>query len=517
MNHKDAYIRKLETENDQLRRLYGAVNREKDKTTKAYQHLVKQIKQIKKREQSTPCRFCQQLSSLTTISSSSEPILSDSDGSPAFTPLSSYLASKDTLPSPTSTLDQLALCPKQSTDFDRHRGDQRVQSPLAHGNAQGVPGEPGQGKRRSSSTMSSDVSMRSSSELVEGDDIAADTEPDEQSSASSSDSPSVGTDEDYDDDSATSIYTRKGTESVCAGREGPETPDAQQRGDLRHSSIPRNNGELSDKVSLTLHHRKERAYPTQAISKTKARRATPNGAKPSTKTNAAAGPAGPRKACSNSRSNSASGISSASRTLESRMSHNATALGNQNSTTVVSGPRIQPATVTPTISAPAAATQRCDQPANRGQEELDADLKAAIRESYARFGLDGQRLTFCCEPLTLDPTAINLNTNWKQRSKLDRSLVERLLQMGSEISAFLPESDIERASQKEIELMRRLCTCKRPITASRSLKDVVGSLRRERDVTKDELNLIEFDLYSTLIVMRCQSESQAGPSFPDFQ
>lgn len=516
MNHDDPYIQKLEAENDDLRRLYRAVDREKDNTLKAYKYLINKIKRIKKRAQNAPCRFCQQIFSLTTISVSSKPLLSDSDGSPAFTPLPSYLASKDPLPSPTSTFDQ------------------QVQSPLAHGNPQEVLGEPSQGNllakmsprhngvnrgRRSSSTMSSDVSMRSSSELAEESDIAAETEPDEPSSASSSDSPSVVTDEDYDDDSATSVNTRKDTESVRAGREGSGSPDAQHRGDLRHSSICRNNGGFSDKVTLTLHHRKEatgRSYPPQAIPKTKTLRATPNGAKPSTKTNMAAGRSGPRKACSNSRSNNASGMSSASRSLESRMSHDATAVEIQNSTTVVSSPRIQPNSVTPTFSAPAAATQRCDQPADGGQEEIDADLKAAIRESYATFGLDGQRLTFCCEPLTLDPTAINLNTNWKQRSKLNRSLVERLLQMGSEISAFLPESDIERATQREIELMRRLCTCKRPITASRSLKDVVGSLRRERDVTKDELNLIEFDLYSTLIVMRCQSESQAGAPLPDF-
>ena len=75
--------------------------------------------------------------------------------------------------------------------------------------------------------------------------------------------------------------------------------------------------------------------------------------------------------------------------------------------------------------------------------------------------------------------------------------------MGSEISAFLPESDIERATKKDTELIRRLCNCKRTRMVSSSLKEVVESLRRERDVTKDELNLIEFDLYSTLIVMRC--------------
>ena len=215
-----------------------------------------------------------------------------------------------------------------------------------------------------------------------------------------------------------------------------------------------------------------------------------------------------RKACSNK----ASEMSSGSRSLESRAFHNVTVARKQNVTTVTSSARLRPDPVTPAVPTPAAARQICDQPTDCGQEETDSDLKTAIRESYEKFALDGQRLTFCCEPLTLDPTAINLNTNWKQRSKLNRSLVERLLKMGSEIFTFLPEADIERASKKETELIRRLCPCKRPITASNSLKEIVRSLRWERDVTKDELNLIEFDLYSTLIVMRCQSEDQA--SFP---
>ena len=500
----------------------------------AYEHLIKQIRHIKEKEQQTPCRFCQQRFSLTTISLSPKPLPSHSDGSPAFTPLSNCLTSPDTQLSPASEFGQLELCLKQKTSSNRNRRDRLVQSPLARGNSQELVGEPSQGDlltdvlprhngigrwRRSSSPMFSDVCTPSSSELAEENDIAAETESDDQSSASSSVSTSIMTDEDHDDDSATSMDARRETESDCAGREGPETPDAQQRGELRYSSISCDNGELSDKVLLTLHHRKElagRSYPSKGILMTKSHRARPNGAKSSTKATTAAGRAGPRKACSHSRVNSTSEMSSASRSPEPRFSHNTTALGIQNSTTDVSSSRIRPNSVTPTVSAPVAARQRRDQSADRGQEEPDADLRAVIRESYAAFGLDGQRLTFCSEPLNLDPTAINLNTNWKQRSKLNRSLVEKLLRMGSEISAFLPESDIERATQKEIELIKRLCTCKRPITASRSLKDVVGTLRRERDVTKDEVNLIEFDLYSTLVVMRCQSENQAGPPFQEF-
>ena len=514
MSQKNAHIRKLKAENKELRSANRIMKVEKDKIVEAYEHLIKQIKQKEQKEQSPPCRFCQQSFSLTTISLSPKPVPSDSDGSSAFTPLSTFLTSTDTQPSPASTFSQLALSPKQRTSSNRHRGDRVVQPPLAHGNDRDISSGPSQGHllaetsprrngngqgRGSSSPTSSDISMHSLSDLAEESDIAAETEPDEQSLVSSSDSPSVETDGDHDDDSATSMDARKDIGSGRAGQEGSETPDAQQRGEVRLSSTSRINEELSGKVSPTLHHRKGPA----------GRRS--NGAKFSTKTNTAAGRADPRKACSKSHSDTASEMSSASRSLESRVSHNATALGTQNLTTVVSNSQIRPNSVTQTVSAPAAARQTCEHPTYRGQEETDAGLKAAIRESYAAFALDGQRLKFCCEPLTLDPTAINLNTNWKQWSKLNKSLVERLLQMGSEISAFLPESDIERANQKDTELMRRVCTCKRPITASSSLKDVVRSLRRERDVTKDELNLIEFDLYSTLIIMRYQSENQASP------
>ncbi len=88
--------------------------------------------------------------------------------------------------------------------------------------------------------------------------------------------------------------------------------------------------------------------------------------------------------------------------------------------------------------------------------------------------------------------------------------------MGSEISVFLPESDSEKATKKESELIRRLCKFNRAQTASGSLREVVGALRRERDVTKDELNLIEFEIYSTLIVMKCRSESEASHLFQHF-
>ena len=144
------------------------------------------------------------------------------------------------------------------------------------------------------------------------------------------------------------------------------------------------------------------------------------------------------------------------------------------------------------------------------EDETDAELKIAVRESYIRFGLDAHRLRFCYEPQPLDPTAINLNTNWKRRSKLNESAMEKLQQAGTEIIRFLPESDTPKATKRETDLIRRLCNCTPSQMACTSLKEVVGALRRERDVTKDELHLIEFELYSTLIIMKSQSEHEAS-------
>lgn len=144
------------------------------------------------------------------------------------------------------------------------------------------------------------------------------------------------------------------------------------------------------------------------------------------------------------------------------------------------------------------------------EDETDTDLKAAVRESYSRFGLDAQRLRFCYEPRPLDPTTINLNTNWKRRSKLNEAVMEKLQRAATEITGFLPESDTPKATKRETDLIRRLCNCNPSQVVCSSLKEVVGALRRERDVTKDELHLIEFELYSTLIIMKSQSEHEAS-------
>ncbi|KAK3169212.1 hypothetical protein OEA41_008595 [Lepraria neglecta] len=371
-------------------------------------------------------------------------------------------------------------------------GSLQAKTPFQHGRV-------GHG-RRFSSGASSDVSMQSVSELREEKEVAAEVGSEELSSADSSDSSSAETDEDSDEESdvdpATSVdaseEARKDTDSDHASREGSKGLP----GDLRHSSVSRNTFEQNPP---TLQHRNGPA------------RRGSNSPQLSTEAHPATSDSGSHK----TRSTSAREVSSASISLKPSAPHIPTTLGSRSSATLGSSIQSRPTRATPAVSAPATARQRCDRPAHHGEEETDSDLKTAICESYAKFGLSGQRLRFCYEPQTLDPTTINLNTNWKRRSKLNESVVEKLLQMGSEISAFLPQSDTGKAIKKETDLIRRLSNCNRTQMACGSLREVVGALRRERDVTKDELNLIEFEIYSTLIVLKCQSEGEASHLSPN--
>lgn len=399
----------------------------------------------------------------------------------------------------------------------RHE-DPLIPSQLAHRDAEEDPGELSEGNLLAemssprdiidheslfSSRASSDTSMQPAPESWRGNEIASEADVDEQASAKSSDSSSAETDEeDTEEDSdvvpATSADANdrasKNTDFIYAGRGGSMAP---QGGDLLHSSFESNIEKPSGRNPPTLHHRKGPAGGriNNPPFSTEARPATRN--------------AGAQKA----RSNTANEVFSALRNRNRTAPQNSRIAESLSSTTLGSSTEIRPIRAALAVSAPAMAGQRCDQRARHAEEETDEDLKIAIRESYTNFALSGQRLRFCYEPQTLDPTSINLNTNWKRRSKLNQSVVEKLLQMGSEICAFLPESDSEKATKKEVDLIQRLCKINRPQTACGSLGEVVGALRRERDVTKDELNLIDFEIYSTLIVMKCQSESEASQLF----
>ena len=337
--------------------------------------------------------------------------------------------------------------------------------------------------RRFSSGASSDVSMESVSEQRARGGGAAGVDSEELSSADSSDEDS---DEEFDEDTATSVdagvEARKDTDSEHAGRKG----SGAQPEDRQHPPVSRHNEAAFEQNPPTLQH------PNTSSGRGS------NSHQPSTKARPATSDSGSPR----TRSTRAREASLASISLKPSAPHTSTTLGIRSPATSGSGIRDRPSRVTPSVSAPATA--------RHGEEETDSDLKTAIRESYAKFGLSGHRLRFCCEPQTLDPTAINLNTNWKRRCKLNESVIEKLLQMGSEISAFLPQLETEKAIKKEVDLIRRLSNCNRSQKACRSLREVVGALRRERDVAKDELNLIEFEIYSTLINMKYQNEGEAS-------
>lgn len=462
---------------------------------------------------------------------------SESNGSSFVTDASPVLTSRETQPSPVSSCGDsspvstfgnawsitkglpeegqfvrrtgpLTVRPEQFAQTV-HRENPLVQSPLSHGDvARSLTvlseGNPllGVSSRRADTNnggsplprASSDVSMQSAPELRENDGITVDVESDEQASANLSDLSSFGSNEDSDRDSDVDMViavdaSEQGKGGICFGsasREGSKAPEDHQRGDLLQIISSRNHEKVSEKRPSLSHHQKRpvgQHLDHQLISTEG------------------------RLIASNVHSDATQSPSASEEFLASR-NPKPTAFGSPSSTMLGFNTQARPTRSALPMSSPARAGQTQDQNACNGEEDSDVDLKTAIRESYAKFALSGQRLRFCYEPQTLDPFSINLNTNWKRRSKLIESIIEKLLQMGSEIATFLPQPDIERATKKDTDLIRRLCQLHRPETACGSLKEVVGALRQERDVTKDELNLIDFEIYSTLIVMKCQSESE---------
>lgn len=467
---------------------------------------------------------------------------SESNGSSFVTDASPVLTSRETQPSPVSSCGDsspvstfgnawsLAKGLPEECQFVRragsltvrpeqlaqtvHREYPLVQSPLTHGDVARSPtvlsegsSLPGVSSRRADINnggsplprASSDVSMQSAPELREEDGIAVDVESDEQASANPSDLSSIGSNEDSDQDSdvdmaVTVDASEQGKGGIYFGpasREGSKAPEHHQRSNFLQILSSRNFEKASEKRPPLSHHQKR-----------------PVGQRLDRQLVSTEG----RLTASNVRLDATQSPSASEQFLDSR-NPNLTTLGSPSSTMLGFNTQARPTRSALPMSSPAMAGQTQDQDACHGEEESDVDLKTAIRESYAKFALSGQRLRFCYEPQTVDPFSINLNTNWKRRSKLNESVIEKFLQMGSEIATFLPQPGIERATKKETDLIRRLCQLHRPQTACSSLKEVVGALRQERDVTKDELNLIEFEIYSTLIVMKCQSESEVSYPF----
>ena len=475
-----------------------------------------------------------------------EPVPSDSNSSPISRNVSPIPTSKDTQPVPrrpgvspvptsVHTSSVLSGLPEDSVSCvgagslalrlgqvsspgqnARHE-DPLIQSPLSHRYVEKDMDDLSKGKplaeissrynyvehgRRSLSRRTSDVSMQSASEPASQNEVTAEEGSNEQAADDSSDSSSIGTDDDSDDDSDEDSATsrdaseeaRKDTDSGYPPRAGSKAPEALQHRDSQQSPISRGNKESFQEVPPALHQQKAPAGRSL------------DSPRFSTDATPTASNAGSYRA----RSSSTNEVPSGSRTSKQRSPYNPVTPGSRSSTILVSNAQTRSTQATSATCPRAVAGQRSDRPIHQSEEETDVGLKAAIRESYTRFGLDAQRIRFCYEPQPLDPTAINLNTNWKRRSKLNESVVEKLLQVGIEMSAFLPESDNEKATKKETDLIRRLCNCNPTPAACSSLREIVGALRRERDVTKDELNLIEFELYSTLIVMKSQSEREVS-------
>ena len=348
----------------------------------------------------------------------------------------------------------------------------------------------------------SDASMQSASESRQEDEVTTEVEVEEQVPADSSAPSSFDLDDDSgevsDGDPATSVDASeesiRDTNFENASREGSKAPAVQRRGNVVGSFISRNIEECYERGSQTSCRSKG---PVERLQHSVRLSAEPHLAVTNLAENEAHLP-------------DANVGFSESRSSRARRSHSPITVGTQLSTALRCTTQIWLTGVTPTVSTPAMSRQGCDQPVRTGEEENDTDLKHAIRESYVKFALSGQRLRFCYEPQTLNPFSINLNTNWKRRSKLNESVVQKLVNMAAEISAFVPEANTGKATEKEIDLIRRLCNYNRTQTVWGSLREVVGALRRERDVTKDELHLIEFEIYSTLIIMKFQSQSEAS-------
>jgi len=62
--------------------------------------------------------------------------------------------------------------------------------------------------------------------------------------------------------------------------------------------------------------------------------------------------------------------------------------------------------------------------------------------------------------------------------------------------------------QKERDLVWRLCHVSCTVPDGRSLKAIAVQLRQERDHTRDESKLADFEFYSTMIVMKHVDEEE---------
>lgn len=146
-----------------------------------------------------------------------------------------------------------------------------------------------------------------------------------------------------------------------------------------------------------------------------------------------------------------------------------------------------------------------------GRTSIDTDksLKKAIQDSYVKFGIKIS-LQFRYGHGPFDRHTVELSTSWKRRSILTQASWNKLTEMSQEILHSLPKSDKSIHVQKEKSLIQRLCQHADGKVEERSLRAVAAALHRERDHTKDESNLADFEFYSTLIVMKHVDEQEVS-------
>lgn len=157
------------------------------------------------------------------------------------------------------------------------------------------------------------------------------------------------------------------------------------------------------------------------------------------------------------------------------------------------------------------STNTQDDEHNQGDEAL----KKNIQDSYAKFGLT-TTVQFRYGRGLFSPRIIELGTPWKKRSILTKPIWDKLNDLASQIMKFLPSLSGKGCTQKELALIHRLIDGYRANVVGKSLKALAIELHRERDHTKDESNLAEFEFYSTLLVIRHCDEQEVWQSYDPY-
>ncbi|KAK5011185.1 hypothetical protein LTR28_005053 [Elasticomyces elasticus] len=141
--------------------------------------------------------------------------------------------------------------------------------------------------------------------------------------------------------------------------------------------------------------------------------------------------------------------------------------------------------------------------------DTDEQLKKDIQASYTRFGLE-TRLLFRYGRGGFSPHAIDMSSNWKRRSQLNQSSWRRLASVAEEIAACFPTNAGSQPKPKEVGLIRRLCRTERADPDFPTLRSIAHSLHADRDLSRDESHLAEFECYSVLMISQQKDQSEVS-------